>query len=606
MEIQDKVNGSFLAAKDTEYIARLEEMLLVTNKVITELIAAQGGEVNLTAALEGFAKLDGLVGNLEGNGKRIKDIAAAVNHGDVPNLGQISSMISLGAANYGDIPITGFNVGALGEGDLPIVYQGGLAPLNVNRLIRSDINSPNVLKVGDGALIGSPSALNTQCAFEVRQDHAAGDAMVLFIVKDVFASYFGLRRDGKWAVGGSSMGENSYALFHAGNKPGISDVTGLQADLNSKANDPTSARYEMLIKGESGDFEKLAGIAGDGQFAITIKNGKPTLEPIVTSLKNQLHPKPINIEEYASYAIPVASAAFLPGLNGQHVSLSQSSFTVKSLGLQTLYSFSASTVIGGVGSKWLDVIPSQVDNVYYLLGRSNDNYCLVWVNPFDGTHGFKFNAAQSGLGYPQILDSYVMRFTFLRQDIDGNLFIETGHTNCIRFEINKDTGVFIQADPNYFNPASGTPMTPNDVYPLHCRPTLDGNLVAAWGNTNTAATEDNSYVHVATRHGEPADQAARSILKGDTTANVGGYVSGVNGWPTNTVNGTALISYNAFGDAMFFKPWYAGTYMPIRYDHSNGTGVKARVVNDRYWAIEEKEYDRWLKALSVYAGVLQD
>lgn len=112
---------------------------------------------------------------------------------------------------------------------------------------------------------GSLSAVNN---LRINQANAGGDAFVTFNVSGDFAVHFGL--DGstnKLSVGGWSLGANSYAIYHEGNKPTPGEIGALGATENAVSATKLQTARSITL---SGDVNGSANFDGTQNINIAV------------------------------------------------------------------------------------------------------------------------------------------------------------------------------------------------------------------------------------------------------------------------------------------------------------------------------------------------
>lgn len=362
---------------------------------------------------------------------------------------------------------------------------------------------------------------------------------------------------------------------------------------------PMTAANDVIIGGANGIPTRLAAPdSTNRRLQLIIENGVMSWEEDVPNFRDSFSPTPANVEDYSGEVVPHQSPNRWPGLDGQSSIIQSTSFAIYTPAAAVAVSVTASSRFpDGTSDRWVSSIPSNIDNVYYLLGRSSTHTGLFSINKDTFAITQLGYGTHASFGYPHTIDSVPNRRTFLMQKPDGNLFIEhydsTGAT-ASRWQINKTNGQFVSNDASYVNPANGKTLF-NGINAIQMRPTSDGELamtighIVITGSTNiimaTADIDENF-----------------SVAPTDPTIASDGVVSGYNGWPTQSIAQNVVSPPNNTGDSGIFMPWYPGTYLAVGYDISS-TSLKNALAADRHWIITETEFDRWVKSLGNHAGL---
>lgn len=118
-----------------EYPLRLDQIVASLNKLITEVIAAQGDADSIAQALAGYVKTTGLEADFNAGGYEITNAKNATAPTSVPTLQQITAMIQAGTTDLSTIAITALGVGALSNGQLLGADNGALVGVDVSNFV---------------------------------------------------------------------------------------------------------------------------------------------------------------------------------------------------------------------------------------------------------------------------------------------------------------------------------------------------------------------------------------------------------------------------------------------------------------------------------------
>lgn len=122
--------------------------------------------------------------------------------------------------------------------------------LNLKANLASPSFTGNVVAESSAASLGISALLGGNYGYESRARGTAGTAgaaTIAFQRPENYAVHFGLDTDNKLKVGGWSMGENAYAIYHENNKPTKADVGLANVDNTSDANKPVSTATQTAL-----------------------------------------------------------------------------------------------------------------------------------------------------------------------------------------------------------------------------------------------------------------------------------------------------------------------------------------------------------------------
>jgi hypothetical protein len=173
---------------------------------------------------------------------------------DVPGL-RIGNNVAWHAGNDG--PGSGLHADLL----------DGLHASNFLRSDASDIYARNNGILSFDMVSGErATSTSARAPIEVRNQSSSGDAFMQFHISGKFAAYFGIDRDiNDFFVGGYSMGNNRYRVWHDGNRtkftPGTAFDLGTE-DLNSFSNDAAAGFYYQQANSRTTGKNYPAELAG--------------------------------------------------------------------------------------------------------------------------------------------------------------------------------------------------------------------------------------------------------------------------------------------------------------------------------------------------------
>lgn len=117
------------------YPLKIQELVETLNKLVSELIAAQGNDANLADALAGYIKGSGLTQNLNADGHEIVGLANASSPASAVTLQQLTALVAAGTTDPGTIAITSLGVGLLDNGQVLGAVDGSLMGVDISNLV---------------------------------------------------------------------------------------------------------------------------------------------------------------------------------------------------------------------------------------------------------------------------------------------------------------------------------------------------------------------------------------------------------------------------------------------------------------------------------------
>lgn len=133
MQSSDTVDNPVVGQSD--YPLKVDELVTTLNKLVTEIVAAQGDANTIAEALAGFVKASGLTSDLDAGGNEITNAKNASTPSSLVTLQQLTALVQAGSSDLSTIAVTALAIGSLANGELLRNVDGNLVGFDPSNLI---------------------------------------------------------------------------------------------------------------------------------------------------------------------------------------------------------------------------------------------------------------------------------------------------------------------------------------------------------------------------------------------------------------------------------------------------------------------------------------
>lgn len=108
-----------------DYLTKIPAFIDATTNVCNEVAAARNGQTSLLLSIQSRVPYSGWTQNVNANGFTINGLPNATESSQPVNFGQVLGLIATGGVDPLNVPVTGWGVGTLTDGQV-LINNGGV------------------------------------------------------------------------------------------------------------------------------------------------------------------------------------------------------------------------------------------------------------------------------------------------------------------------------------------------------------------------------------------------------------------------------------------------------------------------------------------------